>query len=70
MSLTAISQALYSLVSTVLVKTAAKISPGIGTRASGESEKANKYIRYGSFVVRVVYTHTYTHRYTQRHTYA
>lgn len=56
--LTAISQALYSPVSTVLVKTMAKISPGIGTHASGESKKANKYIRYGSFVV---YTHTHTH---------
>lgn len=56
--LTAISQALYSPVSTVLVKIAAKISPGIGTHASGESKKANKYIRYGSFVV---YTHTHTH---------
>lgn len=55
--LTAISQALYSPVSTVLVKIAAKISPGIGTHASGESKKANKYIRYGSFVV---YTHTHT----------
>lgn len=56
--LTAILQALSCLLSTVLVKTAARISPGIGTHASGESKEANKYIRYGSFVVHVVYTHT------------
>lgn len=66
--LTAILQALNGLTSTVLVKTTPRISPGIGTHAPGESEMANKHIRYGNYVVHIVYTHTqgtYAHGHTQ-----
>ena len=62
--LTAILQALNGLTSTVLVKIAQRISPGIGTHASGETEMANKHIRYGNYVAHIVYPTLKAHGHT------